>query len=211
MKNLKAFTLIETLIVVFIFGVGILAVLRLLTYSLGYFDSIDMRVKANFLAKEGLEIVYNIRDSKIEQWYTRNYIQEKFEDDTLKQISLGDEGFTNFKVGFSGSGNYYIFEPAEKSENFMDNFRTFYLNFFTGEDNQELTYYSPLSLSSSEEPYKGFARIIEYSPIYVGDQPLDKNKILKISSRVLYKRGGNTGEVLLESFIGMKDSLPAEL
>ena len=67
MKNLKAFTLIETLIVVFIFGVGILAVLRLLTYSLGYFDSIDMRGKANFLAKEGLEIAYNIRDSKIEQ------------------------------------------------------------------------------------------------------------------------------------------------
>ena len=61
MKNLKAFTLIEILIVVFIFGVGILAVLRLLTYS------IDMRVKANFLAKEGLEIAYNIRDSKIEQ------------------------------------------------------------------------------------------------------------------------------------------------
>lgn len=67
MKNLKAFTLIETLIVVFIFGVGILAVLRLLTYSLGYFDSINMRVKANFLAKEGLEIAYNIRDSKIDQ------------------------------------------------------------------------------------------------------------------------------------------------
>jgi hypothetical protein len=39
---------------------------------------------------------------------------------------------------------------------------------------------------------------------------LDPNKILKITSRVLYKRGSSTGEVVLESFIGMKDSLPAE-
>jgi hypothetical protein len=39
---------------------------------------------------------------------------------------------------------------------------------------------------------------------------LDPNKILKISSHALYKRGNLTGEIILESFIGIKDTIPAE-
>lgn len=69
----KAFTLIEILIVIFIFGVGILAVLNVLTKSLGYFDAISMKTKATLLAKEGMEIAYTIRDNNIEQGYPRNY------------------------------------------------------------------------------------------------------------------------------------------
>ena len=71
----KGFTLIEILVVIFIFGVGILAVLNVLTKSLGYFDAISMRTKATLLAKEGLEIAYTIRDSNIEQGYPRNYFR----------------------------------------------------------------------------------------------------------------------------------------
>lgn len=32
------------------------------------------------------------------------------------------------------------------------------------------------------------------------------NKLLKISSHALYQRGSTTGEVVLEGFIGLKDS-----
>ncbi len=201
----KAFTLIEILVVIFVFGVGILAVLNVLTKSLGYFDAISMKTKATLLAKEGLEIAYTIRDSNIEQGYPRNYFG--FEDE--KERYLWEEKYRNFKIWFSPSGNYRHFEKEEKSWDFESDFKTFYLELSTGAQNEEIAYYQPLP--QHKLPVKGFARIIEYTPIKTNtEKERDTNKILKITSRVLYKRWASTGEVLLQSFIGMKDSLPAE-
>ena len=70
----KAFTLIEILIVIFVFWTGILTVLNVLTHSLAYFDTITTKTKADFLAKEALEIAYNFRDSRIEEWLPWNYL-----------------------------------------------------------------------------------------------------------------------------------------
>lgn len=201
----KAFTLIEILIVIFVFGVGILAVLNVLTKSLGYFDAISMKTKATLLAKEGMEIAYTIRDSNIEQGYPRNYFG--FED--KKERYLWEEQYKNFKIWFSPNENYRFFEKEEKNWDFESNFKTFYLELSTGAQNEEISYYHPVP--QAELPVKGFARIIEYRPIKINDgKKWNNNKILKISSRVLYKRWASTGEVLLESFIGMKDSLPPE-
>ena len=199
----KAFTLIEILVVVFIFWVGILAVLQLLTRSLGYFDAITMKTKATLLAKEGLEIAYGFRDSNIEQGYPWNYLEGEDEN-----YLWSNNMFSTFKVGFSGEQAYRDFEPSEKKETFEENFKAFYLELYTGDSENTLAYYhhSP----QSELPSKGFARVLEFSPIKEWEAELDPNKILKITSRVLYKRGSSTGEVVLESFIGMKDSLPAE-
>lgn len=199
----KAFTLIEILVVVFIFWVGILAVLQLLTRSLGYFDAITMKTKATLLAKEGLEIAYGFRDSNIEQGYPWNYLEGEDEN-----YLWSNNMFSTFKVGFSGEQAYRDFEPSEKKETFEENFKAFYLELYTGDSENTLAYYhhSP----QNELPSKGFARVLEFSPIKEWEAELDPNKILKITSRVLYKRGSSTGEVVLESFIGMKDSLPAE-
>lgn len=199
----KAFTLIEILVVVFIFWVGILAVLQLLTRSLGYFDTITMKTKATLLAKEGIEIAYGFRDSNIEQGYPWNYLEGEDEN-----YLWSNNMFSTFKVGFSGEQAYRDFEPSEKKETFEENFKAFYLELYTGDSENTLAYYhhSP----QNELPSKGFARVLEFSPIKEWEAELDPNKILKITSRVLYKRGSSTGEVVLESFIGMKDSLPAE-
>ena len=199
----KAFTLIEILVVVFIFWVGILAVLQLLTRSLGYFDAITMKTKATLLAKEGLEIAYGFRDSNIEQGYPWNYLEGEDEN-----YLWSNNMFSTFKVGFSGEQAYRDFEPSEKKETFEENFKAFYLELYTGDSENTLAYYH--HTPQNELPSKGFARILEFSPIKEWEAELDPNKILKITSRVLYKRGSSTGEVVLESFIGMKDSLPAE-
>ena len=199
----KAFTLIEILVVVFIFWVGILAVLQLLTRSLGYFDAITMKTKATLLAKEGLEIAYGFRDSNIEQGYPWNYLEGEDEN-----YLWSNNMFSTFKVGFSGEQAYRDFEPSEKKETFEENFKAFYLELYTGDSENTLAYYH--HTPQNELPSKGFARVLEFSPIKEWEVELDPNKILKITSRVLYKRGSSTGEVVLESFIGMKDSLPAE-
>lgn len=98
-----------------------------------------------------------------------------------------------------------MFEATDKKGDFESDFKTFYLELFTG---GEHAYYQ--HTEQVEVPKKGFARIIEFTPLKEGGAELDSNKLLKVSSRVLYKRGTSTGEALLESFIGMKDSLPAE-
>lgn len=169
--------------------------------SLGYFDLITMRTKANFLAKEGIEMMFNLRDSNIEQGYPRNFLGE--EDGKL--ILLGQEGKNTFRIGYTGTSEYRDLQEEEKKGDFNIDFQTFYLSLLSGEQ-EKFSYYGhePQSLL----PYQGFARILELSPLKEGEQTLDPNKVLKISSKVRYKRDNYTGEVVLESIIGMKDSLP---
>lgn len=203
----KAFTLVEILIVVFVFGVGILGVLKLLTTSLGYFDAITMKTKATLLAKEGIEIAYGFRDSNIEQGYPWNFLS--FDEESQKETYLWSEWNTVFKVWFTGEQAYRGFEPADKKGDFESDFNNFYLELYTGgSQGNALAYYHHVAQDTI--PAKGLARSIEFTPITESGTELDSNKILKLTSRVLYKRGNSTGEVLLESFIGMKDSLPAE-
>lgn len=175
--------------------------LRVLTMSLGYFDLISMRTKAHFLAKEGIEIMYNLRDSNIEQGYPRNFLGE--EDGKL--ILLGQEGQNTFRIGYTGTSEYRDIQATEKKGDFDTDFQTFYLNLLSGgEENFSYYYHEAQSLL----PYQGFARVLELSPLKEGEHTLDPHKVLKISSKVWYKRDSHTGEVVLESIIGMKDTLP---
>lgn len=210
----KAFTLFEMLIVIFVFWTGILTVLNVLTHSLAYFDTISTKTKADFLAKEAMEIAYNFRDSRIEEWLPWNYLTW---DTTEEYIWSGENSI--FKIGFStGSNPYWIFETASITNSewnpmsFDEIFKNFALDIYTWDTVNNIAYYIYTGLLD-ELPWKWFARYVEFSPIYeswTDLRPLDTNKILKIASHALYKRGSLTWEVVLESFIGMKDSTPAE-
>jgi type II secretory pathway pseudopilin PulG len=216
----KAFTLIEILIVLFIFWVGILAVLTVLTYSLGYFDQISTKTKASFLAREWLEIAYNFRDSQIEQWYPWNY----FDWDHNQEVYLWTEGYTNFEVGFKSWENiwtsirdtYITFNTTEPEDDFTENFKKYHLGLFTWRadfwvsNQKEYSYYQYEPIEGEELPINWFARIVSLTPIKIKAWDLNPKRLLKITSRVLYKRNTQTWEVILESFIGMSDSLPAD-
>jgi len=211
----KAFTLIEVLIVIFVFWVGILAVLNMLTHSLAYFDSISTKTKADFLAKEGIEIAYNFRDSRIEEGLPWNYYTWT----CGHEVYLWTEGFKTFKIGFSNNSNpYRFFQPesinnAEWKMSFDELFKKFALEIYTWDEENNIGYYRYTESDLEEMPGKWFARYIEFTPIFANGTEgttLDLNKILKISSHTLYKRWSITWEVILESFIGMKDTPPAE-
>ena len=211
----KAFTLIEIIIIIFVFWAGILTVLNVLTHSLAYFDTISTKTKADFLAKEAIEIAYNFRDSRIEEWLPWNYLSWE---ETIEY--LGTEWNTIFKIGFSTESNpYRYFEPASISDSewnklsFDEIFKKFALDIYTWDTENNIAYYRYTG-ELEEMPWKWFARYVEFSPIYEnwsGETILNPNKILKIASHTLYKRGSLTWEIVLESFIGMKDSTPAEL
>ena len=217
----KAFTLIEILIVLFIFWVGILAVLTVLTYSLWYFDQISTKTKASFLAREWLEIAYNFRDSQIEQWYPWNYFDW---DNGAWELYLWTEGYTDFEVGFKAwnsiwdsiRNTYITFDATKPEDNFTDNFKKYHLELLTWKadfwvsNQKEYSYYQYQPIEGNDLPINGFARIVSVTPIKIGSWTLNPKRLLKITSRVLYKRNTQTWEVILESFIGMSDSIPSD-
>lgn len=67
LMNKKAFTLIEVLIAITVFSVGVLAVLNLIMNNLSTLDKVQTKITATLLAKEGIELAYNIRDSNLQK------------------------------------------------------------------------------------------------------------------------------------------------
>lgn len=196
----KGFTLIEILVVIVVFGVGILAILTMLTNSIGYFDIVNMQTRATMLAKESLDLAYAHRDSNLEQGYPRNYVAWP---ENTELFWKPDE---KYKLGFSPDNNYYLLQKIEKQEqksDFKSNFETFRVVYQTGDNKPDHYRYRYLDNKETIDTTKGFARRIEFSKVEWG---FPENKLLKISSHALYQRWATTGEVVLEWFIGLKDS-----
>lgn len=64
-NKMSAFTLMETLVILFVLSVGILSVLSLTRKSF-YFQSVKKNlVIASYLSQEGIELMKNIRDTNI--------------------------------------------------------------------------------------------------------------------------------------------------
>ena len=192
----KGFTLIEILVVIVVFGVGILAILTMLTNSIGYFDTVNMQTRATMLAKEALDLAYSHRDSNLEQGYPRNYVG--YDETNNKEIIRTP--WEVYKLGFSKEGDYLL-EKSEKKSDFSSNFDAFRVVLETGDRNLPSYYRYLDEKDASTDVSKGFARRVE---VEWGD--FSTNKLLKISSHALYQRGSTTGEVVLEGFIGLKDS-----
>ena len=67
MNKKSAFTFIEVIIAIAVFAIGVLAVLRLISQNLVALDFTQLRTSATLLAKEGIELVYNMRDSNLDK------------------------------------------------------------------------------------------------------------------------------------------------
>lgn len=89
MKKKSAFTFIEVIIAITVFAIGVLAVLRLITQNLVTLDNTQMRTTATFLAKEGMELVYNMRDSNLDKLLPRDCLA--YEDIADITIETQDE------------------------------------------------------------------------------------------------------------------------
>lgn len=196
----NAFTLVEVLIVIVIFGSGILAILKILTHSIWYFDTINMQTRATLLAKEAMEIIFNHRDSNLVQGYPRNYLN--YDEKEKKEIYLSPN--QSYKVSIGNSENYLTIEPTTPTNNsFEEKFKTFAL--VHDEQSFPIYRYAENDQKNSDSS-KGFARWIQISPVLneKGNE-LPHNKILKVSAHTLYQRGSTTGEVILESFLSIKN------
>ena len=204
----KAFTLIEILIVIVIFWVGILAILSIMANSVKNFDTINMQTRATLLAKEWIDLAFHHRDSNLEQGYPRDYYARIENTDWGKEEFLWKDWNTTFKIGLSVNKDqnpYYLLEKIKiweyTADTFDEYFKTFALELTKLEPTKDNTPTPYTYKATTETPNKGYARRVEFVPLTI------KNlKLLKVSSHVIYKRWSFTGEVVLESFLWPRDS-----
>lgn len=212
MKKVWWFTFVEIMIAIVVFSIWVVAVLWLVTTNLRSMDRNDLRLQATVLAKEWLELAYNMRDSNLERelprncimnqsiyWWSNLDLSRQFEQNWIdpddipffcpKYFSIWDI----LQIWFSDN-QYLKVESKNLFENFDDNYSWNKLYLHTW---NSLSWYS--YDDGGEETY--FARYISFTWVVENWNLLDVDKILKVESHVLYKKSWFTGEVVLESFI----------
>lgn len=229
MKKKLAFTLIEILIAISVFAIGILAVLRVLTGNLSTLDTANIKLQATVLAKEWIELLYNVRDSNLEKnlsWdcvmkndvygWTFDKLNNYLWDLDNPEDRICDWKFWTGKIlKLSFDKNNYLYQKLEnKEESFDDLFEKNRLCLFSWDN---MYWYSYCDAGKWWEKTI-FARYLSFSPVvYVDDKTLvvkrdfaqsdtyvntlPEDKILKVESHVLYNKLGKTWDIVFESFI----------
>lgn len=201
MKKFKSFTLLETIIVISVFCIGILVVLHGLSQTLRNKDYANTQIKSAFFAREWIEMVFNIRDANyhkklpwncIFQW--DNHISKDWCDANLKtwtvlKISLWDDDW--YIYAQTGSINSLEFE---------DIFKDYQIYLHTWNVlNGEPWYYYDYNEENGKETW--FARYLLITWVIADGINIDTDKLLKVESHVLYQRWALTWEKVMETFI----------
>lgn len=116
MKNQQGQTLIETIVAAFILSMGIGAALGLANYALSVSTNIRNQTIAMGLAREGVEVVKNVRDT--------NWLRDTLDNDCYNHVpgqELEDNAFCYRNWLNPGNGGQDI-EPAGGSEEFIIQF-----------------------------------------------------------------------------------------
>ena len=143
MKKFKAFTLVETLIVIVVFCIGILTVLFWLSQTLRNKDYAEIQIQSAFFAREWIEMIFNLRDANYHKklpWncifkYNSTPIQIEVDEERNEQNNpacnwyfwSGDENKI-FKVWMWTGDNYIYIEKWNLDEDFDSIFSGFQIN-----------------------------------------------------------------------------------
>jgi type II secretory pathway pseudopilin PulG len=133
----KGFTLWEILVIVVVISIGMMAIISLLTYGLGYVQKSRQKIIAINLAREGIESIYQIRDTnrqrragrKEECWLKINPL-----------VDSGNDGCMNDP--WIQSGSYILTTNVISGQNYLllTGYSSVGLNIGNGIDTQDLAY-----------------------------------------------------------------------
>ena len=207
-KKNTAFTLIETIIVIIVFAIGILAVLYGMSQTIRNQDYASTQIKSAFFAREWIELVFNLRDANYHKELPWNCIFEWIEnlnEDTWCKNLL--KPWKVLKLGI-GEGNKYLdvdvtvyneesfdLEDDRTFDRIFEDYKIYKHNW---EDN------NPFMFNHIETDWEEtwFARFILIKSV---EWINSDNNILKVESHVLYKKWALKWEKVMETFIGNYD------
>jgi len=210
MKKFKAFTLIETLIVIVVFCIGILVVLQWLSQTLRNKDYANTQIKSAFFAREWIELLFNLRDANYHKKLPRNCIFNP-----RNSVTLNNEDDNPFCIGYLWSwadnqilkiwiwsGNEYVYvKTGNLADDFDQNLSWFQIYFHTGTKLNGETWFR-YDYTWTEDEKTWFARYLLITWVVADWWNVDKDKLLKVESHVLYQRWSITWEKVMETFIG---------
>lgn len=194
-KKVSAFTLIEVIIAIFIFGVGVLVCLRAITYFVDIGGQVQKRAQATLLAKEALDIIYNQRDSNNRKWVKWNCAKVSVTDND-DMCELEFEVGKSYIIWFDGDHNYTIqqYDWSELTKSAL----------LTQVKKDDVAFYTHTGIYNQhivENQRNNFARIVTFSELVDNGKTLDKDKVMKVTVQVSYLPNNFDRKVLLESFI----------
>lgn len=213
MKKIKAFTLVETLIVIVVFCVGILAVLHWLSQTLRNKDHADIQIKSAFLAREWIELMFNLRDANYHKELPWNCIFERatinenhnydVDENPFCKWYFWDENAKILKIWMWTGNEYVHIETWSLGDlgNFDSLFTGYQIYFHTWTIVNDITWYL-YNHELNEEEWTWFARYLLITWVVDENYDLiDTSNLLKIESHVLYKKWYLTWEKVMETFI----------
>ena len=196
-------TLVEVLIAIIVFGVGILAILNVIISNIWLVDMVKSKTIWTFLASEGIELIYSLRDSNINRgvrWDCLFLNSNTYEcDNYMKDVDYLQIALNwtwGKTITFSGFDSVYFVKPTNSW--FNDNV----LYYHTGTIFWLSWWY--YSYDSNWGIKTKFARYLHFTWAYFAPGPSvwDKDKILKVESVVIWKNWRKENKIVLESFIG---------
>lgn len=194
------FTLIEILLAIFVFSIGILAVLSLVTQNLRTMHGADVHRSAAFLAQESLSLLSHIRDSNVANGVGRDCIPDAnifyttdVEESDVCQYTLSDL-IDDQKILLLWATTWSAIDirVVDATDNFDTLFADTRLRTLSGSD---VLHYGNGGASV-------FARYLTVTGASLSGQIIPWNVLLKINSVVLFKQGDKTGQVMLETLLG---------
>ena len=197
-------TLMEVLIAIFVFGIWILGVLKIMTQNIWLIDRAKLISTATLLSKEGMELAYNHRDTNVLLSYNWECEERDWNIDNINGCTNTLSSWNNSYIILNSSTGWVHFESIMINENFLDNFEKSQLFAKTeqiGNSTIELLVHWESNLS-----WSNFARYITFENI-LSWQLLTQisNNLIKVTSTTLYQKWGLTWEVSLQSFIGKRE------
>lgn len=185
----KAMTLIEILITIVVFTSGILVILSIITGSLTLWRRSRNRTNATMLAKEWLEMMYNVRDTSLDKAQPWSCIPLAWEPCGIDIAWISNNQYTIEATWINNitvkALSLWSLQDARLYITTWSNGSVIYTHTVTPTPSQ---FYRTITISETSS---------------LGDQSFVNSQIKKIVSRVRYPQLWGTGEIVLESFIGL--------
>ncbi len=200
MNSKKAFTLIEVILAILIFGIGILTILNMIINNIRIVDRIRNKTTSTFLAKEWLEIIYNLKDTNLKKWLNRD-CEKIIRASSRVQWCDRFSSWDVFKVNMDQLRSYDI-QPTNPG--YTGNM--LYLHSWAIIDpttRRTILTWTWYDHNSADWEESIFYRYVSFSWAYLSWDwwYVGQDQIMKIQSAVLFKKWPYTWEVILESMI----------
>lgn len=193
MKKLSWFTFIEIVIAIFVFSVGILAVLQVMTKNLSLIAQSQTKTTAASFAQEWIALTFSLRDANRTKWYARDCIPSS---QVFTVTQPTEEDFCQYHMQDLATSGWYLllwFSPDQ------------YMSIAVQQDTWSTQLFSQTGewyyVTYTGTDITKYSRYIQFASVQDAGTTIPTDNLLKVTSVVHYAQGAETGQVQLESFI----------